>query len=458
MSEQSFITTTTGQSKVDSEDQRSMNRSPGRRPHATTPSSKVISNKKTEAPGGENSARKRPSIVSKGSTDSGVKKHNTKAEKENESKYPPLRFSPDKTSKVKLPLGITAGQSNVKRDSGQSRVQGIDKSPQRNDIYAWRSSVTRKKVRVSSRPQSIQAYRPSRIPIATRPETPELQQDIYKDVDDCPVTPAGQVESEQRFFVSDVGSVSSQFSDEVEAPETEPEEQMLQPTLYGEAEKISDLRNQFLQALGIQEISLPSLTDYIQNVNFNTVLKDRLREIKIQEMRQRISVVKILHYSSKYHGANENELGCVKGWLDDLNEELWMIECEKMQASKVWFDQIFRWLWYRPGSDDSDTTQYDAAPKDELYVLYNMEPLRVLAAKKEHELFNLRDTGVELLRNGFRNKERKMLEYWGKLRGLFNIPTSCGEDIIGVYMRKLTRWDGVELPESTIQRRRMWYL
>jgi len=59
--------------------------------------------------------------------------------------------------------------------------------------------------------------------------------------------------------------------------------------------------------------------------------------------------------------------------------------------------------------EDFNPTKYDATPNDALQMLYNAAPLRVLATKKEHELkehelkehelFNLRDTGVELLRN-----------------------------------------------------------
>jgi len=68
---------------------------------------------------------------------------------------------------------------------------------------------------------------------------------------------------------------------------------------------------------------LPRPSDHITNVSQpHSALKDRLREINIQELHQRINIVKLLYYSPKYCGANGNELGCVKGWLDDLNEEL----------------------------------------------------------------------------------------------------------------------------------------
>jgi hypothetical protein len=410
-----------------------------------------------------------------------------KIENEGSPKLPTLRFSPEKLNKFKkLPLVAVAGPSSTLRKTAiENRVTKTTETKEpkssRSDIYAWRTSVPRKKVRISSR-SKLPSYR-SLLPIPNPPPSPIREAEAHPEdevlpedeeyheddgeaavgVEDHP-TPIPVVNpSYTRDFspFSETGSVASAVSVEPptpHAPETlaGPERHTdTQSVLYGEQETISALRSQFFYALGIEEISLPSLSDYIQRVNFNTVLKDRLRDIKVREMYQRISVVKLLHHSSRYHGANENELGCVKGWLDDLSEELWMIECEKMPPSKIWFDQIFRWLWHRSGNDDSDSS---VDPADEIYILCNTGPLRVLAAKKEHEMFNLRDTGVELLRNGFRNKERKMLEYWARLRGLMNTPTSCGEDVIGIYMRRLTRWDGKELHETSIQRRRMWYL
>lgn len=402
-----------------------------------------------------------------------------KPQPKEEDKLPPLRFSPmkerygNRLSTVGSSLNRTTIENKGKSVESKSPPRSPSHSPtksQRSDMYAWRNSVPRKKVRVTSRSIKPPVYR-SRIPVASRPESI-----LQEDIEDTP-TPVARMESmAQEGTVSDQGSKdqeicsdnpspsSDQFSADgpsPRAPKTYNSHVLspaVEPIIFGERETISDLRKQFLQALGIEEVSLPSLSAYLMNVNFNSVLKDRLREIKIQEMFQRISVVKLLHTSSRYHGANENELGCVKGWLDDLMEELWMIECEKKQPTKVWFDQIYRWLWSRHHEEGSDPSQYDVSPSDELYVLFNAAPLRVLAAKKEHELFNLRDTGVELMRNGFRNKEKKMIEYWARLHGVQCPPSACGEEVIGIYMRKLTRWDKVELKDSSLQRRRMWYL
>jgi len=427
---------------------------------------------------GEGLVKRTPMVV-------GSKKYQGSAAKgkgkEVEHKFPPVRFSPEKPgAKNKILLPAAATPSRKMATENKPPASEKKSTPGRsNDIYAWRNAVVRRKVRIASRSKTTPVYR-SRIPIAAREEPPKRSPPApYLGVCTAP-TPAKSLTSERtgdvvqepskgtaedptEKLVDDVAVTENESSVSDRPGEIEQESVIgydndSQPRLYGSSETISELRYRFLQALGIQEISLPNLSDHIANVNFNLVHKDKLREIKMQEMHQRISVVKLLHYSSKYHGANENELGCVKGWLDDLNEELWTIECDKMQPSRIWFDQIFKWLWHRSGNEDSDPIEFNTAPTEDLYVLYNASPLRVLAAKKEHELFNLRDTGVELLRNGFRNKEKKMMEYWARLRGLNSAPSPCGEDVIGVYMRRLTRWDGVELPETMIQRRRMWYL
>lgn len=432
--------------------------------------------------------------------------------KEEDNKRSLLRFSPEKVKyKPKLPKAatVTTGSSSLRRvvlevkgktTESKAEPKTEAKPASRGDIYAWRSTVTvpRKKSRVSPRSSKSQIVR-SRIPVPSRPETPATQDDNGSSDDNSPpgtpttvvVDDAQQSEDESdeeiesvtseqppsemeisepassppsvpqsASFTTQRGTAGTDYSksesptDYSKAPEYDNELKLdMQQTICGETALISDLRKQFLQSLGIDEISLPSLSDYIRNVNFNSVLKDRLREIKLHEMQQRIRIVKMLQYSSVYHGANDKELVCLKGWLDDLMDELWMIQCEKAQPSKIWFNQMFRWLWNR---NKDGINQYDT--RDDLYVLHNTSQQRVLAARKEHELFNLRDTGMELLRNGFRNKEKKMIEYWSWLRKINTVPGACGEEILGIYMRKLTRWDKNELSETLIQRRRMWYL
>jgi len=399
-------------------------------------------------------------------TNEGTTKSGKSKPKKDEYKLPPLKFSPEKVRYKPRAIG---GPSSLRRTALENKVKTTEPiSPQRSDIYAWRSSVTvaRKKLRVSSRSGKLIGNR-SKIPVPSKPETPPPREDQILSVENTP-TPTAPANPTSNYSEGGESCLELRASAPPSSPPsvrvstgtaTEYDNQYnfdVHAVIYGENEQISTLRKQFLQALGIDEISLPSLSDYIKNVNFNSVLKDRLREIKIQEMYQRIDIVKTLQYSSVYHGANDKELLCLKEWLENLMDELWMIQCEKMQPSKVWFDQMFRWLWSRNGNPDH--FRYDVTTSEELYVLHNAAQLRVLAAKKEHELFNLRDTGVELLRNGFRNKEKKMIEYWSWLRKLDTVPGSCGEDILNVYMRKLTRWDKNELLEISVQRRRMWYL
>lgn len=423
------------------------------------------------------SAKYKRSLGSPGS-DSAAKVGKPKA-RGDENRLPPLRFSQQKTAKFSKPNASTAaspGSVNPRRTTAPEAVKSTQsKTPKRNDIYAWRSAVAvpRKRVRVSSR-TAKPVVPVSRIPVPSKPETVHQNEAAQRHSTPTPVPPpdpagSGSLNvpsasfSEEAFVAPPSSPPSARLSTgftsiQGQATDYDMEQSVNVPhEVYGDKEQMSFLRNQFLQSLGIDEISLPSLSDYIKNVNFNSVLKDRLREIKIHEMRQRIKVVRVLRYSSLYHGANDKELLCLNGWLDDLMEELWMIQSEKMQPSKVWFDQMFRWLWNRNGGR-SDPTMYDSSPTDELYALHNAGPLRVLAAKKEDELFNLRDTGVELLKNGFRNKEKKMVEYWSWVRRLPVVPGACGEDIIGIYVRRLTRWDKNELAETAVQRRRMWYL
>lgn len=209
--------------------------------------------------------------------------------------------------------------------------------------------------------------------------------------------------------------------------------------------------------LGLKELHLPGLVNYVQNVNFDNVDKSMLRHIKIQELYERTKVVELLHQSAKYHGAAENELGCVKGWLEDLMEERWIIECGNVDPIRNWLNQLVRWLWGRKEGDTTDPAPFGITLKEEAITMGDSATIKLFAPQKEHELFNLRDAGIELLRNGFRNKEKKMIEYWSKIRGISNISNAYGDEIIGIYMRKLTRWDKMELPENSITKRRMWY-
>ena len=461
---------------------------PEKASHSST--SKIIAGKKIGWQDPVSGGQRKPSSAkykwSLGSpaSDSAAKAGKLKA-RGDENRLPPLRFSPQKKSRFSKPHASTAagpGSANLRRTAPESTAakNTQSKTPKRNDIYAWRSAVAvpRKRVRVSSR-TAKPAAPVSRIPVPSKPEMAVHRDEAaQRPSTPTPVPPPNVARNEsfgappsanisEDAFVAPPSSppptarLSTGFTSiQGQATDYDMEQSVNIPhEVYGDREQMSFLRNQFLQSLGIDEISLPSLSDYIRNVNFNSVLKDRLREIKIHEMRQRIKVVRVLRYSSLYHGANDKELLCLNGWLDDLMEELWMIQSEKMQPSKVWFDQMFRWLWNRNGGGGrSDPTMYDSSPADELYALHNAGPLRVLAAKKEHELFNLRDTGVELLKNGFRNKEKKMIEYWSWVRKLPVVPGACGEDIIGIYVRKLTRWDKNELSETAVQRRRMWYL
>jgi hypothetical protein len=447
--------------------QKSDESGPNRTPDIASPSikQKISSFQKTRGRLGK--AATPPLVSSK----SPLKQHNNgsasmpskfHAKVEDEEYLPPLRFSPQKVRAKNKPVAskAAASPSSLRRTAIENRKKVVEK-PSRSDIYAWRSAVARRKIRVSSR-SSQPAAPNSRLPVPVRSTSPvkDVTPAAREQTINCTPGPVGHPDNEE--FTPVLGQQSTEAAStiglETEYGEGRSPNLQPMPHAYGEPEGVSRLRHQFLEALEVNEITLPRLQDYIQRIEFSKVSTGKLRDIKIQEMHQRMKVVQLLRYSSRYHGASENELGCVKGWLDDLMEELWMIECGKMQPSKIWFDQLYKWLWSRKANHDTYRSEYDSSPNDDIYILYDTSPLKILAAQKEHELFNLRDTGVELLKNGFRNKEKKMIEYWAVVRGLAAAPAACGEDILGLYMRKLTRWDKVELPDSAIQKRRMWYL
>jgi hypothetical protein len=391
----------------------------------------------------------------------------TKA-KQSPAPLPSLRFSPDKPRlKIKSRLAPESSPASLGRTAAGNIGNMIEPSSSRSDIYAWRTSVTRKKLRVSPRSTKIPIMR-SRIPVPKRTESPSQKTEPKKP--DSSPSLSLETGMENEHHSSSPGSLFGSHHASID-PDSTPERQNdyehVNDHNYRETPishqhsghpRLFHLRRQFLQMLGLKELHLPGLVNYVQNVNFDNVDKSMLRHIKIQELYERTKVVELLHQSAKYHGAAENELGCVKGWLEDLMEERWIIECGNVDPIRNWLNQLVRWLWGRKEGDTTDPAPFGITLKEEAITMGDSATIKLFAPQKEHELFNLRDAGIELLRNGFRNKEKKMIEYWSKIRGISNISNAYGDEIIGIYMRKLTRWDKMELPENSITKRRMWYL
>ena len=219
------------------------------------------------------------------------------------------------------------------------------------------------------------------------------------------------------------------------------------PTRIGsDATSLAEKRTHFLNVLGYRDpvfdgekeflSDLPRLLERLETTEW--LLKCDFTGLKIQEIYERISIIKALRKTSENNGATDNEIMCLKGWEEDLIKEVRMIQCEMLPPHKSWVRHIIDWLW-----GPQDWTASDLTPA---------------AGSGSHELFNLEDTGIELVREGFEGNEKRIISTWADIRSVHFVVSACGKSIIDEYIRRLTRWDGVVLGTHVIQERRMRYL
>lgn len=225
-----------------------------------------------------------------------------------------------------------------------------------------------------------------------------------------------------------------------------PEPWELPTRLGSDATSIAEKRTHFLNVLGYRDPLFDGEKEFLQDLprllarldTSEWVLKCDFTGLKIQEIYERVSVIKQLRKASEKNGASENEILCLKGWEEDLIKEVRMIQCEILPPHRSWVRHIIDWLW---GVNDRATPAISSA-----------------ADKKKHEFFNLEDTGHELVREGFEGNEKRTVATWADVRSVHFVVSACGKSIIDEYIRRLTRWDGVVLGTDVIQERRMRYL
>ncbi|KAI5805966.1 hypothetical protein EDC01DRAFT_626762 [Geopyxis carbonaria] len=206
---------------------------------------------------------------------------------------------------------------------------------------------------------------------------------------------------------------------------------------------------------------LPKLIQRLDTKNYSSILSSSdIKDVKIREIQERIGIVKVLLNVSKFNKAPENESLCIRGWEDDFVKELEQIQSGECRPHKAWIRHIVDWLWGSIDGINDSIFNKEEPLSDDLFVLNSSSPVREVAAhrdKKEHELFNLSDTGSELIRQGLGGNEKKIVCLWADIREAQYILSACGRAVIDQYMRRLTRYDGVELPNEKMQERRMRY-